>query len=97
MPYLLWNTLRCADRDATFERGPIIKLPQTGGCQCGKVCYEITEEPQLVCTYHYLNCQRLTSSAFLLGVVVPDVGFRASYSRSRTHKLGRVHATLRPF
>ena len=23
-----------------------MKLPQTGGCQCGKVRYEITEEPQ---------------------------------------------------
>jgi hypothetical protein len=26
-----------------------MKLPQTGGCQCGKIRYEITEAPQLVC------------------------------------------------
>jgi hypothetical protein len=25
-----------------------MNLPQTGGCQCGKVRYEITEEPQSV-------------------------------------------------
>ena len=25
-----------------------MKLPQTGGCQCGKIRYEITEEPQSV-------------------------------------------------
>jgi hypothetical protein len=25
-----------------------MKLPQTGGCQCGKFRYEITEEPQSV-------------------------------------------------
>jgi hypothetical protein len=25
-----------------------MKLPQTGGCQCGAIRYEITEAPQLV-------------------------------------------------
>ena len=29
-----------------------MKLPQTGGCQCGAIRYEITEEPQLVYTCH---------------------------------------------
>ena len=29
-----------------------MKLPQTGGCQCGKIRYEITEAPQLVYTCH---------------------------------------------
>jgi hypothetical protein len=40
-----------------------MKLPQTGGCQCGKIRYEITEAPQLVYTCHCTDCQRLTSSA----------------------------------
>ena len=53
-----------------------MKLPQTGGCQCGKIRYEITEEPQSVYTCHCLDCQRLTSSAFYLGIVVPEKGFR---------------------
>jgi len=25
-----------------------MKLPQTGGCQCGKIRYEITQSPQQV-------------------------------------------------
>ena len=53
-----------------------MKLPQTGGCQCGKVRYEVTEAPLNVYTCHCLDCQRLTSSAFSLGVVVPETGFR---------------------
>jgi hypothetical protein len=42
-----------------------MKLPQTGGCQCGKVRYEITEEPWAVYTCHCLECQRPTGSAFV--------------------------------
>ena len=55
-----------------------MKLPQTGGCQCGKIRYEITAEPQLVYTCHCLDCQRLSGSAFSLGIVVPEDGFRLS-------------------
>jgi Glutathione-dependent formaldehyde-activating enzyme len=53
-----------------------MKLPQTGGCQCGAIRYEITEAPQLVYTCHCTDCQRLTSSAFSIGIVVPDRVFR---------------------
>ena len=61
-----------------------MKLPQTGGCQCGAIRYEITEEPQLVYTCHCTDCQRLTSSAFSLGIVVPDGrSGSAGWSRAR--------------
>jgi len=53
-----------------------MKLPQTGGCQCGAMRYEITEAPQSVYTCHCTDCQRLTSSAFSLGMVVSDNAFR---------------------
>jgi hypothetical protein len=53
-----------------------VKLPQTGGRQRGKISYEITEEPRSVVTCHCLDCQRLTGSAFSLGIVVPEEGFR---------------------
>jgi hypothetical protein len=53
-----------------------MKLPQLGGCQCGKLRYEITEAPQLVYTCHCTDCQRLTSSAFSIGVVVPEKALR---------------------
>src|ERR1700736_6677073 len=55
-----------------------MKLPQTGGCQCGAIRYEITEAPQLVYTCHCTDCQRLTGSAFSLGIVVADPAFRLS-------------------
>ena len=44
-----------------------MQLPQTGGCQCGKLRCKITEAPQLVYTCHCTDCQRLTSSAFSTG------------------------------
>ena len=53
-----------------------MKLPQTGGCQCGKIRYEITETPQSVYTCHCTDCQRLTSSAFSMGVVVAEKALR---------------------
>ena len=75
-----------------------MKLPQSGGCQCWQVRYEITEEPQAVYTCHCLDCQRLTSSAFSLGIVVPEKGFRLSGLEprrlQRTADSGRVNIRL---
>jgi hypothetical protein len=53
-----------------------MKLPLAGGCQCDKIRYEITEEPQLVYTCHCVDCQRLTSSAFSMGIVLSNKAFR---------------------
>src|SRR5262252_3535384 len=53
-----------------------MELPQTGGCQCGAVRYEITQSPIIVYTCHCTDCQRMTSSAFSLGCVLPDGAFR---------------------
>jgi hypothetical protein len=50
-----------------------MKLPQTGGCQCGVIRYEITEAPQLIYKCHCVDCQRLTSSAFSMGVELSKV------------------------
>ena len=47
-----------------------MKLPQTGGCLCGKIRYEITEAPRLVYTCHCTDCQHLTSSAFSIALAV---------------------------
>src|SRR5215831_1979579 len=75
-----------------------MKLPQTGGCQCGKIRYEITEEPRSVYTCHCLDCQRLTGSAFSLGIVVPEKGFRLTGVEprrlQRTADSGRVNTRL---
>jgi hypothetical protein len=61
-----------------------MKLPLTGSCQCGKIRYEITEAPQLVTTCHCTDCQRITSSAFSLGIALPEVGFRLTAGEPRS-------------
>ena len=53
-----------------------MNLPQIGGCQCGKIRYEVTEAPQLVYRCHCIDCQRITSSAFSLGFALPETAFR---------------------
>jgi hypothetical protein len=56
-----------------------MKLPQTGGCQCGEIRYEIAEAPHLAYTCHCKDCRRLTRRAFSsLGIVVPERAFRLS-------------------
>lgn len=56
--------------------GVMTKFPQAGGCMCGKIRYEITETPVVVYTCHCADCQRLTSSAFSIVVLVTASGFR---------------------
>jgi hypothetical protein len=53
-----------------------MNFPQTGGCLCGAIRYEIVEEAKLVYTCHCIDCQRLTGSAFSIGIVVPERAFR---------------------
>jgi len=60
-----------------------MQLPQTGGCQCGKIRYEVTEAPQLVYTCHCTDCQRMTSSSFSIGLVIADRAFRLTASEPR--------------
>ena len=71
-----------------------MKLPPTGGCQCGAVRYEITEAPQLAYTCHCTDCQRMTSSAFSIGVVLPANAFKLTQGTpqavQRTADSGRV-------
>jgi hypothetical protein len=60
-----------------------MKLPQTGGCLCGKIRYEIIEEPRLVYTCHCTDCQHITSSAFSLGVALPEMAFHLTAGEPR--------------
>src|SRR3954471_12881554 len=64
-------------------RGIAVDVPQTGGCECGEIRYEITEAPQSVYACHCRDCQRLTSSAFSMGVVVPETAFKLSGVKPR--------------
>ena len=60
-----------------------MELPLTGGCQCGKIRYEITQAPQLVYTCHCTDCQRITGSAFSLGIVLPETAFHRTAGEPR--------------
>jgi hypothetical protein len=60
-----------------------MKLPQTGGCQCGMLRYEITQAPHLTLTCHCTDCQRMTSSAFSMAIIVADRAFRLTGAEPR--------------
>jgi hypothetical protein len=68
---------------ATLLENSKMKFPQAGGCQCGKIRYEITEAPQLVYTCHCIDCQRITSSAFSLGLALPETAFQLTAGEPR--------------
>ena len=71
-----------------------MRLPQTGGCQCGALRYEITRAPKMVYACHCTDCQHLTSSAFAMAVVVADGAFRLTRGEprplQRTADSGRI-------
>ena len=48
-----------------------LSLPLAGGCQCGSVRYEIRVEPLTVYACHCTECQRQSTGAFSLSMVVP--------------------------
>lgn len=60
-----------------------MKLPQTGGCHCRKIRYAVSEAPHLVYTCHCTDCQHITSSAFSLGIALPETGFRLTAGEPR--------------
>jgi len=61
-----------------------VTLPLTGGCQCGAVRYQVAHAPLVVYACHCTDCQRITSSAFSIGIVVPDAAFRLAGREPRT-------------
>jgi hypothetical protein len=46
-------------------------LPQTGGCQCGAIRYELKAAPLGVWACHCTQCRKQTGSAFGLSMAVP--------------------------
>lgn len=61
-----------------------MKLPLNGGCVCGAIRYEIFEAPIDIYACHCTDCQRITSSAFSLGVIVAATAFRATGKDARS-------------
>jgi hypothetical protein len=60
-----------------------MKLPLTGGCQCGRLRYEIAEAPRLTYACHCRDCQRMTGSAFSMAIVTTEAAVRLSGAEPR--------------
>ncbi|MEM7443270.1 MAG: GFA family protein [Pseudomonadota bacterium] len=56
----------------------------TGGCQCGALRYEITEEPIVLYLCHCSECQTQSGSAFGMSLTVPHSGFRMTSGKPKT-------------
>jgi hypothetical protein len=71
-----------------------MRLPLTGGCQCGAVRYEIRAEPLTVYACHCTECQRQAGSAFSLSMPAAreSVAIVAGTPKRwrRVHDSGRV-------
>ena len=81
---------------AKFDAGRHPVPAQSHNPTCPR--YAITEEPQSVYTCHCTACQRLTSSAFSMGLVVAEAAFRLSgvepKALQRVADSGRVNTRL---
>jgi hypothetical protein len=53
-----------------------VSLPQTGGCHCGAVRYELSAPPLMIYNCHCTNCQKITGSAFVVSATIPEAAFK---------------------
>ena len=51
-----------------------MKLPARGSCQCGNVQYQIVEDPLITYNCHCRECQKLSTSAFSLSMLLMRSG-----------------------
>src|SRR5947207_3113326 len=58
--------------------------PLTGGCQCGRIRYEITAPPTELCVCHCLECRKQSASAFGISLFVPRAGVRVTRGTFKT-------------
>lgn len=59
-------------------------MPLAGGCQCGAVRYQVAAEPVTIYVCHCRECQRQSSSAFGISVIVPAEAFVLQQGSVRT-------------
>ena len=52
-----------------------VTLPLEGGCQCGKLRYELAAAPLMLYACHCTNCQKQTGSAFVLSTAIVESAF----------------------
>lgn len=57
--------------------------PISGGCQCGAVRYEIHADPRMLYVCHCTDCQKQSSSAFGMSLIVEPGALRFSRGESK--------------
>jgi len=67
-------------------------LPWEGGCRCGQVRFRVTAPPILTMACHCTGCQRMTGSAFSLGIMLPGGGFEVTQGEP---VIGGLHGQIR--
>lgn len=60
-----------------------MRFPQSGGCQCGAIRYQIVAAPLIVYACHCTECQRQSGSAFAMGATVREEHFRITRGSPR--------------
>jgi hypothetical protein len=72
-----------------------MELPLTGGCQCGKIRYEVTENSATSLHMPLHRFQRITGSAFSLGIALPETAFRRTAGEPRARACPTVDGSTR--
>lgn len=70
------------------------RLPQEGGCRCGRVRFRISAMPLLTMACHCVGCQRMTASAFSLSAAIPSEGFEVIQGEP---VIGGLHGPIRHY
>ena len=60
-----------------------MKLPLIGGCQCGRIRYEVTAEPLTLYCCHCHECQKQASSAFGMSLPLKKEAVRVTAGTPR--------------
>ncbi len=60
-----------------------LQLPLKGGCQCGQVRYEVTEQPMTLYCCHCTECQAQSASAFGMSLLVPSTALKLHGATSK--------------
>lgn len=55
-----------------------VSLPQTGGCHCGAIRYELSAPPLMIYNCHCTNCQKISGGAFATSATIPEAAFKVT-------------------
>jgi hypothetical protein len=57
----------------------------TGGCECGKIRYEVTHKPLMMLNCHCHSCQKVSGGAYTPVVIVASQSFKVTQGAIKYH------------